>query len=145
MATTSAQEQAIRDGLAQFRMAGIIGEVDVPMRRTYVRGLSKVDSLVIRESVERLLSQAGRRFQLTLPEWLGVCATIVDERRAHVARIAQSLQDDCPQCMGSGWANTEGPNAVVRCTCRTRALELMAQAIAPIARPALPASTEESA
>ena len=70
------------------------------------------------------------------------CADIVDEMRTVAARVAKSLQEDCADCHGSGWANAEGPNAVVKCRCVTCGLELLAQAGNPIARPTLPPASE---
>lgn len=130
-------ERVVRDGLAEFRAAGIIGDVDVPMRRVYVKGLARIPAEVVSESVERLLRQP-RRYPLTLPEWIGVCADIVDERRRLAARQAKALTEDCADCHGTGWADVEGPNAVERCTCVKRALEVTRAAGEAIARPALP-------
>lgn len=128
MATTDeAREQATRDGLALLCMA-LRQEVDAPQRRVYVRGLAEVPADVIGMAADRLSTEAGRRFFPTLPEWLACCAVVVNERRAVAARIAKALQDDCRECQGSGWANAEGPNAVVPCNCKRRALELLEDA-----------------
>lgn len=138
-------EQAVRDGLAEFSMAGIIGEVDVPMRRTFVKGMAEINPAIIRESVEVLLRAGGRRYKLTLPEWVEACATIVDERRATAARQAKALLEDCPDCGGCGWTNAEGPNSVLRCNCHTRARQLVEAAGEPVKRLALPPMSEDVA
>ncbi len=137
-------EQAVRDGLAELTAAGILKDVDVPVRRTYVKGLQDVPALIVQQATARIL-QTPRRYAFTLPEWVEVCATIIDERRAAAARQAKALTEDCPDCLGSGWANAEGPNAVVKCNCRKRALELVQAAGEALARPALPPSNEEFA
>ncbi len=135
-------EQAVRDGLAQFVAAGVLRDADVPLRRVYVRGLAEVSPQVIVEATARILA-TPRRYPFNLPEWVGVCADIIDERRAAAARQAKALTEDCPDCRGTGWADAEGPNAVVKCNCHKRALELVQAAGDALPRPALPPSSEE--
>jgi hypothetical protein len=130
-------EQAVRDGLAAFLLAGIIREVDAPTRLVYVRGLKDVAPDVILLATERLLT-TPRRFPLTLPEWVETCAAVVEDRRKSAARQAKALTEDCPDCQGSGWSNAEGPNAVIRCTCAKRALALIEEAGRPVMRALLP-------
>lgn len=139
------RERAVKDGLASFTLAGLAGEIDAPKRRVYVRGLQDVPSAVIRESAERLSTEIGRRFIPSLPEWLGKCADIVDERRTAAARHAAALRDDCVQCDATGWVSlvdASGAEQVKRCWCWTRGLELIKQAGQPLSRPALPPSSE---
>jgi hypothetical protein len=66
------------------------------------------------------------------------CCAVVDERRALAARSAKALQDDCPDCRGSGWRDAEGPNAVEKCSCVKRALELLQSVGEPLKRLSLP-------
>lgn len=72
------------------------------------------------------------------------CCDIVDERRAAAGRQAKALQEDCPDCRGTGWADAEGPNAVVKCLCVKRALELVKAAGEALPRPALPPASTDS-
>jgi hypothetical protein len=67
------------------------------------------------------------------------CCDVADERRRAASRQAKALQEDCPDCRGTGWMDAEGPNAVDRCNCIKRSLELVAAAGEALERPALPA------
>lgn len=134
-------EDAVRVGLHTLALA-LRQEVDVPQRTIYVRALRHVPADVIREAVVRLVREPGRRFFPTVPEWLGACAAIIDERRQARARQARALMEDCPDCGGSGWREVE--RGVVRCTCHRRAQELLAGVPAALPRPALVESTEEA-
>lgn len=136
-------EKAIRNGLALLTLS-LRQEVDSVQVRAYLRGLRDIQADIITDGADRLIRDlatvpAGKRYFPTVPDWIAACADIVDERRQAVARQAKALQADCPECHGTGWANTEGPNAVVRCRCHQRAQEVMASVVAPIRRPALPA------
>lgn len=127
-------EKAVRHGLALLT-ASFRQEVDTIQVRAYLHGLKDLPAHVITEGASRLAREIGRRFFPTVPEWRTACAAIVDERRADAARRAKALQEDCPDCHGSGWANAEGPNAVIRCVCAKRALELLRDAGEPLERP----------
>jgi hypothetical protein len=131
-------EKAIRNGLALLT-ASLRQTVDDFQVRAYLRGLKPIAADVITESAERLSTQVGRRFFPTVPEWVTACADVVDERRKAAATQAKALLEDCPDCMGSGWANAEGPNAVTRCRCHERARALVEAAGNALPRPALPA------
>ena len=132
-------DQAIRNGLALLT-ASLRQEVDTFQVRAYVRGLKDIAPDVILEAADALSTQIGRRFFPTVPEWVTACANVVDARRKAAAHTAKALQEQCPDCHGSGWRDAEGPNAVEKCTCVTRALALVQAAGAP--RPALPPSTD---
>jgi hypothetical protein len=137
-------DRAIRNGLALL-MASLRQQVDDFQVRAYLNGLKVVPAVVITEGAERLATQIGRKYFPTVPEWLTACADVVDERRKAAGQTAKALQADCPECQGSGWANAEGPNAVVKCRCIKRGLELIAAAGDPLKRPALPAHDEARA
>jgi hypothetical protein len=135
-------DKAIKQGLALL-VAALRQDVDAIQVRAYLRGLKDVPADVILEAADahilRLSTMPpGKRFFPTVPDWLASCAGIVNDRRQAAARQAKALQDDCPDCRGTGWADSEGPNAVDRCRCHTRAVELMNQVTAPIKVPALP-------
>jgi hypothetical protein len=99
---------------------------------------------VIMAAADRLSVQIGRRFFPTVPEWVTACADVVDDRRKQAAAQVKALTEECADCHGSGWADVEGPNAVTRCLCTTRALELLRTAGEPLARPALPSYEGEA-
>lgn len=155
MATTNqASERAVRDGLAEFELAGILREVDVPLRKVWVRAMAEIPAAIVIESTVRIIKQAGRRYPLTLPEWIGVCADIVDERRAEAAkRVTASYpvcaacdERHCEHCHGTGLRDVEGhKNVVEKCPCKARERELIEAAGQPLARPALPAHEPEPA
>jgi hypothetical protein len=140
-------EKAIRHGLTLLT-ASLRQEVDALQVRAYLRGLAAVPADVIMESADRLLQTLaeqphGKRYFPTVPDWLAACREIVDARRQAAARQARALQEDCPDCRGTGWADAEGPNAVVRCNCLKRAVELVQAA--GDALPRLPPSGNEAA
>lgn len=137
-------ERAIRNGLALLT-ASLRHGVDEFQVRAYLKLMAKIPPEIITLGAERLSTEAGRRFFPSVPEWLAACADIVDERRKAAAAQARALQEDCPECHGSGWADAEGPNAVISCRCKTRAIELVQAAGEPLQRPALPAGPEEAA
>ena len=142
-------EKAIRQGLALL-VASLRQDVDALQVKAYLRGLKDVPADVILEAVDahilRMSQQPpGKRFFPTVPDWLASCAGIVNDRRQAAARQAKALQEDCPDCRGTGWADVEGPNAVVPCRCKTRAVELMNAAPAPMKVPALPPAPEDAA
>lgn len=139
MATIDAgRERAVRDGLAAFSLAGLPGDVDVPMRKLYVRGLKEFTEDIIRDGAERLLTQPGRKFFPTLPEWSGMCEAVIEARRKALAVKAFQIREMCPDCRGSGWRDAEGPNAVESCSCVKRALQVMEGAPERPERLALP-------
>jgi hypothetical protein len=140
MATEPTREQAVRDGLALMCMA-LRQEVDAPQRRVYVRGLADVPADVIEAGADRLVTEPGRRFFPTLPEWIGACAAVIDERRKWAARVALQIRNECPVCHGSGFQDIEGPNQVTQCSCVKQAAELMANAPTAI-RPMLTSGDE---
>jgi hypothetical protein len=147
LARTDATEKAIRQGLALFATS-LRQDVDTYQVAAYLRGLKDVPADVVLEGADAqirrmALQPSGKRFFPTVPDWLASCAGVVHERRQAAARQAKALQEDCPDCHGSGWADAEGPNAVQRCRCLTRSVELMANVTAPIKVPALPPSSEE--
>lgn len=110
----------------------------------YLLTLADVPREILALGVTRLLEH-GVTWMPKPGDIKAACCAVVDERRAAAARQAKALQDDCPDCYGSGWANAEGPNAVVRCTCAKRALELVQAAGEALPRPALPPSSEVEA
>lgn len=120
-------DQAIRNGLALLS-ASMRQEVDAMQVRAYRHTLKAIAGDVIYEAAERLASEPGRRFFPTTGEWTGVCATVIDERRAKASRLAQELQENCAACLGSGWRNVvvAGVERVDRCRCWTHGLQLVA-------------------
>jgi hypothetical protein len=147
---TTPTDTAIRQGLALLVTSLPPATVDEPQVRAYLRGLRDVPPDVILEAVDAHLLRmsqlpVGKRFFPTVPDWLASCAGIVNDRRQAAARQARALQEDCPDCRGTGWADTEGPNSVLPCRCKTRAVELMNQVTAPIRVPQLPPAPEEIA
>lgn len=109
----------------------------------WMLSLGDVPPAILTEAVERLIAE-GITWMPRPGDVKVVCCNIVDERRAAAARQAKALQEDCPDCHGTGWADVEGPSAVVRCNCLKRALELIRAAGEAIPRPALPPSSDES-
>jgi hypothetical protein len=143
---TAESEKAIRNGLALL-VASLRQEVDQYQVKAYLRGLGDIDASVILEAADAHIRSLaampqGKRYFPTVADWVASCNGVITERRQMAARQAKALQEDCPDCMGSGWANDEGPNAVIRCRCHTRALQLLANAAAPLKLPALPPSSE---
>lgn len=108
---------------------------------TYMLTLQDVPRDILALGVSRLIEQ-GITWMPKPGDIKAACCDVVDERRATAARLAQALKDDCPDCQGTGWANVEGPNAVVKCSCVKRALQLVREAGEAIARPALPAASD---
>jgi hypothetical protein len=108
----------------------------------YMLTMEDVPREVVIDAVTRLLRE-GVTWMPKPGDLKHACCAVVDARRLSAARQAKALQEDCPDCRGSGWADAEGPNAVVRCNCIKRALELVAEAGEALARPALPPSSEE--
>ena len=83
------------------------------------------------------------KFFPTVAELRTACCDVVDERRKAAAVQAKALTEKCPDCHGSGLRDIPGQrNAVEKCTCVTRALALVQAAGDPLARPALPPSTD---
>lgn len=110
----------------------------------YLLTLQDVPRDILALGVTRLLEQ-GVTWMPKPGDIKSACADVADERRKRAAEFAKTLLEDCPDCHGSGWADAEGPNAVIRCRCLTRSLELMAEAGQVITRPALPPASEEPA
>lgn len=111
---------------------------------TYMLTLADVPRDILALGVTQLVEQ-GVTWMPKPGDIKSACADIVDERRAAAARQAKALLEDCPDCHGSGWADVEGPNAVKPCTCKARARQLMADLIAPIARPQIAERSEVDA
>lgn len=122
-------EQAIRNGLALLA-ASMRQEVDAVQVRAYLHGLKPIAGDVVLEGAERLIREPGRRFFPTVPEWIGACAVIINERRAKASTLAEALQKDCAVCGGSGWrcVAVSGFERVTRCKCWTEGLRLVANA-----------------
>jgi hypothetical protein len=110
----------------------------------YMLTLADVPREVLARGVTRLL-EAGVTWMPKPGDIKHACCDVVDELRATAARQAKALQDDCPDCQGSGWANAEGPNAVIRCQCITRALALMDAAGQALSRPQIAERSEVEA
>lgn len=110
----------------------------------YMLSLQDVPRDVLALGVTRLIER-GITWMPKPGDIKAACCDVVDERRHAAARLARALQDDCPECRGTGWADIEGPNAVERCTCTKRALELVDAAGRALPRPALPPSTDPEA
>ena len=107
----------------------------------YLLTLQDVPREILAHGVTRLL-QAGVTWMPKPGDIKQACCEVVDDRRKQAAAHAKALTDGCPDCHGSGWRDAEGPNAVEKCTCVTRALKLVQAAGAPLARPASPPSTD---
>lgn len=143
-------DRAIKQGLALL-VAALRQDVDSLHVKACLRGLKDVPPDVILEAVDahilRMSTQPpGKRFFPNVPDWLASCAGIVNDRRKEAARKAQALQEDCPDCHGSGLVDVDGRhNTVEKCRCKLRAVELMNQVTAPIKVPALPPSPEDMA
>ncbi len=90
----------------------------------YLLTLKDVPRDILALGVTQLI-EAGVTWMPKPGDVKAACAKVIEARRAVAARQAKALQDDCPDCHGSGWANAEGPNAVVACLCKKRALELL--------------------
>ncbi len=110
----------------------------------YMLTMSDVPREILALGVTRLLEQ-GVTWMPKPGDIKAACCAVVDERRAAAARQAKALTEDCPDCHGTGWADAEGPSAVIRCNCRKRALELVQAAGDALPRPALPPPSEEVA
>jgi hypothetical protein len=110
----------------------------------YMLTMEDVPREVLIDAVTRLL-HAGVTWMPKPGDLKRACCEVVDARRQTAARHAKALQDGCPDCLGSGWANAEGPNAVIRCLCTKRALELIQAAGEALTPPALPPSTDPEA
>lgn len=139
-------DRAIRNGLALLT-ASLRQEVDAVQVKAYLRGLKDIPADVVLEGADELIraisaQPMGKRYFPTVPDWFAACASVVDERRKRAARQARALQETCDACHGSGWADAEGPNAVERCWCAKRAIQLLEEAGDAISRPALPAHDE---
>ena len=137
----------------RLRFAAALGPLVVASRTktfspsealVYMQTMSDVPQTILEEGVTRLLEQ-GVTWMPKPGDIKSACCAIVDERRSAAARQAKALTEDCPECRGTGWADLEGPNAVVKCNCRKRALELVQAAGEALPRPALPPSSEEVA
>ena len=108
----------------------------------WVMSLADVSRPILEAGVERLVA-AGVTWMPRPGDLRQACCEVVDARRAAAARQARALTQDCSECQQSpGWRETA--TGVVPCTCRTLELQLMAQAEAPLARPALPAASEDA-
>jgi hypothetical protein len=134
--------QAFKDAMDHLA-AAYRHELTTEAIRVYWHALKDVSEPLQHEGMARCAQTL--KFFPTVAELRTACADIVDERRALAARSAKALQEDCPDCHGSGLRDVEGPNTVVRCRCVKRALELIAEAGEPLKRPALPAWDGEHA
>lgn len=103
----------------------------------YLLTLQDVPHEILAHAVTRLI-QAGITWMPKPGDIKQACCDVVDDRRKQAALQAKALTDDCPDCHGSGWRDTEGPNAVEKCTCVKRALDLVEAAGEALPRPALP-------
>jgi hypothetical protein len=112
----------------------------------YMLTLRGVPAEVLGRGVTRLLD-AGVTWMPKPGDILAACHAVQAERRAAAAQTVRLLVEECPDCHGSGWADAEGPNAVIRCRCYQRALEALADAGPAVAVRALPAAvvTQEGA
>jgi hypothetical protein len=141
------QKQADRAEFARF-MAPLVTasrtrEFTTAEAIVYMMTLGDVPRDVLALGVTQLLEQ-GVTWMPKPGDIKNACASIVDERRATAARQAMALTENCPDCRGTGWADAEGPNAVVRCNCAKRAVELVQAAGAALPR-LLPPSGDEAA
>lgn len=107
----------------------------------YMLTMKDVPREVLGQSVLRLIDQ-GVTWMPKPGDIKRVCCDMVDERRQAAVAQSEALMRDCQDCFGSGWANAEGPNAVERCRCHARAVELVAAAGQALARPQLPAASD---
>lgn len=122
-------ETAIRNGLLLLS-ASMRQEVDAVQVRAYLHGLKTIAGDVVMEAAERLIREPGRKFFPTVPEWYGVCASVIDERRSKAAKLAEALQERCEVCQGTGMKNvgSGGLERMGRCKCFVEGLALMANA-----------------
>lgn len=107
----------------------------------YLLTLMDVPRDVLAQAVTRLL-QAGVTWMPRAGDIKAACCDVVDDRRRLAMKQAALLRDGC-DCTPEGWRYRDD-GKVERCLCWVRAQALIAEAGAPLARPALPAA-EESA
>lgn len=138
-----AARRQFRDELAQTAAACRHELVDEAIR-VYWNALKAVPVEIRTLGLTRCLQT--RPFFPTVSEVLHACADVVDERRAVLAREAAAIREQCElrkqgACNGT---HRETHGGVVRCDCHIRSVALLEQAGQPIARPALPPTTNEA-
>lgn len=142
-----AARQQFRDELVHFSAAYRHELVDETIR-VYWQALKNIPVEIRTLGLQRCL--VALKFFPTVAEVLNACADVVEARRRSLALQAEALKAECQYrldhvCTGR-WRDSHGPDGtpcVLPCECHRDGLKLLAQAEAPIERPALPPSSED--